>query len=79
MKKNRKMIRCYLRENNLKPSLKMTFPLNEEEKTINAKQNCNILIARLPPSSRGSMRPQELIKSENSNINEDNYPPDDLP
>jgi len=40
------MIRRYLKENNLMHFLKITFPLNGEEKTINARQNRNILTAR---------------------------------
>jgi len=59
----------------------MVFPLNGEEKMINARQNQNNLMARpsvAPPFQRGSTRPQTLTKSENSNIGEDNWPSDDL-
>jgi len=83
-KKNRKMIGCYLRENNLMHFLKMIFPLNREEKTINARQNYKtgttswLDQVQWQPSNGRSIRPQELIMLENSNITEDNLPPDDV-
>ena len=58
-------------------SLKMIFPIDREEKTINARQHGNILAAR--PSEPATFQRRvnespELIKSENSNIADDSLP-----